>query len=72
MAGEVKNAGQFNFIPVLTVKTAVAMAGGYTTRAYLAEARLLRQGQGPRLSPTCQGVTGSAPGDKLYVPERGF
>ena len=73
VVGEVKHAGQFNFIPGLTVESAVAMAGGYTTRAYLAEARLLRQGpDGSTIVAYVPGGYRLRPGDKLYVPERGL
>jgi polysaccharide export outer membrane protein len=69
--GAVKNAGQFPFIPGLTVEAAVAIAGGYSRRANLAEARLVRPG--PDGSTVVSYVPGGypiRPGDKIFVPER--
>jgi polysaccharide export outer membrane protein len=69
--GQVKSAGQYPFVPGLTVETAVAIAGGYTQRANLAEARLMRPG--PDGSTVVSYVPGGypiRPGDKIIVPER--
>lgn len=71
--GEVKNAGQYSFINGLTVEAAVAVAGGYTERAYLAEARVVRPGpQGSSIVSYVPGGYPVRPGDTIYVPERWF
>lgn len=71
--GEVKNAGQYAYINGLTVESAVAVAGGYTERAFLSEARVVRPG--PNGATTVSYVPGGypiRPGDTIYVPERWF
>ena len=71
--GEVRNAGQYAFINGLTVEAAVAVAGGYTERAYLAEARVVRPGpQGSSVVSYVPGGYPVRPGDTIYVPERWF
>jgi polysaccharide export outer membrane protein len=71
--GEVKNAGQFAFVNGMTVEAAVASAGGYTERAYLAEARVVRPGpDGSRIVSYVPGGYPVRPGDTIYVPERWF
>ena len=71
--GEVRNAGQYAFINGLTVEAAVAVAGGYTERAYLAEARVVRPGpQGSSIVTYVPGGYPVRPGDTIYVPERWF
>src|SRR5207244_13450980 len=42
--GEVRNAGQFAFVNGLPVEPAVAIAGGYTERDYISDARVVRPG----------------------------
>jgi polysaccharide biosynthesis/export protein len=71
--GEVRNAGQFAFVNGLTVESAVAVAGGYTERAYLGEARVVRQGPaGTSIVTYVPGGYPVRPGDTIYVPERWF
>jgi polysaccharide biosynthesis/export protein len=71
--GEVKNAGQYAFINGMTVEAAVAVAGGYTERAYVAEARVVRPGpEGSRIVSYVPGGYPVRPGDTIYVPERWF
>ncbi len=71
--GEVKNAGQYAYINGLTVEAAVAVAGGYTERAYLAEARVVRPGpEGSSIVSYVPGGYPVRPGDTIYVPERWF
>jgi polysaccharide biosynthesis/export protein len=71
--GEVKNAGQFAFVNGLTVEAAVAVAGGYTDRAYMAEARVVRPGpEGASIVTYVPGGYPVRPGDTIYVPERWF
>jgi polysaccharide export outer membrane protein len=71
--GEVRNAGQFAYVNGLTVEAAVAIAGGYTERAYLAEARVVRKGPaGTSIVTYVPGGYPVQPGDTIYVPERWF
>jgi polysaccharide biosynthesis/export protein len=71
--GEVRNAGQFAFVNGLTVESAVAIAGGYTERALLSEARVVRVGtNGERIVSYVPGGFPVRPGDTIYVPERWF
>ena len=42
--GEVNRGGRYPFTPGLTVEFAVAIAGGYTERSYIAQARIVRPG----------------------------
>src|SRR5262245_12650282 len=71
--GEVRNAGQYAFVNGITVEAAVAVAGGYTERAYLAEARVVRPGpEGSRIVSYVPGGYPVRPGDTIYVPERWF
>ena len=71
--GEVRTAGQFAFVNGLTVESAVAIAGGYTERALLSEARVVRVGaDGSRIVSYVPGGFPVRPGDTIYVPERWF
>jgi polysaccharide export outer membrane protein len=71
--GQAKHVGQYPFTPGLTVESAVAMAGGYTGRAHLAEARLVRPGpDGSTIVSYVPGGHPIRPGDTIYVPERRF
>ncbi len=71
--GEVKNAGQYPFVNGLTVEAAVAIAGGYTERAYLSEHRVVRPGpEGTSIVSYVPGGYPVRPGDTIYVPERWF
>ena len=70
--GEVTTAGQYPFVNNLTVQTAVAIAGGFSPRAYRAAADLTRiiDGEPVTLSvPMWQLVR---PGDTINVRERFF
>ena len=71
--GEVRNAGQFAFVNGLTVEAAVAIAGGYTERALLSEARVVRAGaDGAKIVSYVPGGFPVRPGDTIFVPERWF
>ena len=70
--GEVRNAGQYAFINGLTVEAAVAVAGGYTERAYLAEARVVRPARkAPASSRTCRAAIQCAPATRSTFPSAG-
>ena len=70
--GEVGAAGQYSYVPGLTVHKAVAMAGGFSPRANQADVDVTRDVNG-------KVVTGRVPttdpllrGDTIYVRERLF
>jgi polysaccharide biosynthesis/export protein len=71
--GEVKSAGQYAFANGLTVESAIAVAGGYTERAYLSEAKVVRNGpDGAKIVSYVPGGYPIRPGDTIFVPERWF
>jgi polysaccharide export outer membrane protein len=70
--GEVTYPGQYPYVPNMTVETAVAIAGGFTPRAYRANVDVSRSKGGvterrnvPRIAPV-------RPGDTITVNERWF
>ncbi len=70
--GEVTRAGQYPFVAGMTVKTAVAIAGGYTHRANENVARITRN-LGDRIIEL--GVDSNSavhPGDTILIRERYF
>ncbi len=70
--GEVRNGGEFAFKPGLTMRDAVALAGGYTYRAQEAHVLLTRDGETtPARMPVGSGAL-VLPGDNIRVPERFF
>jgi polysaccharide export outer membrane protein len=68
--GEVKNAGQYPYVSGMTVKTAVAIAGGYTERANerLVQITRRRNGAVERFDAPDDFLV--QPGDTLQVYER--
>jgi polysaccharide biosynthesis/export protein len=70
--GEVGAAGQYSYVPGMTVQKAIASAGGYTPRANQASADITREINGEVITgrvPTSDPVL---PGDTIYVRERLF
>ena len=70
--GEVTNSGQFAFVSGMTVQTAIAIAGGYTPRAFKNTVELTRpMPEGPltQIVPLTFPVR---PGDTIMVKERWF
>ena len=69
--GEVKSAGEFQFKNGITLRDAVAMAGGYTYRADQSYLNIAREGEPDALVqlPTDIPVL---PGDNIKIPERFF
>lgn len=70
--GEVRSAGQYPFASGMTVRTAVAIAGGYTERADETGAKLTR-----RINGFVEEIDASSdyvvrPGDTIYIRERFF
>ncbi len=69
--GEVKNGGEFKFKSGLTLRDAVAMAGGYTYRAEESYVYIGREGERDVSVKTPSDIV-ILPGDNIRVPERFF
>lgn len=75
VVGEVRNAGQFTYRPGISIKDAIAMAGGYTYRANTGAVYITRASGGEPISIDLQSSKDDAtvmPGDNIRVPERYF
>jgi polysaccharide export outer membrane protein len=70
--GEVRNPGQYPYVSGLTVETAVAIAGGYTYRAFRERAEISRQLAGQVIRAQAAPEHPVAPGDTITVHERLF
>jgi polysaccharide export outer membrane protein len=68
--GEVNVAGQYPFVPGMTVQQAIAVAGGFTARADKTYVQVTRS-YGGRVETAPLGLSDPVmPGDTLYVRER--
>ena len=70
--GEVGAAGQYAYVPGMTVQTAIASAGGFTARANQADADITRQINGEVMTGRVLISDPILPGDTIYVRERLF
>lgn len=70
--GEVGAAGQYSYVPGLTVQKAVAMAGGFTPRANQSTADITRDINGKVMTGRVVTSDPLMPGDTVYVRERLF
>ena len=70
--GEVTTAGQYPYINGMTVETAVAVAGGYTPRAYKSAATVTRVINGVPVTAQVPMTQIVLPGDTVTVRERFF
>ncbi|MGH6768660.1 MAG: polysaccharide biosynthesis/export family protein [Xanthobacteraceae bacterium] len=71
--GEVTAPGQYPYVPNMTVETAVAIAGGYTPRAYRWDVKIDRpEGGMLRSRNSVPLLTRLRPGDTIIVKERWF
>ncbi len=70
--GEVTYPGQYPFVPNMTVQTAVAIAGGFTPRAYRWRAQLTRSQGGQTYSTEVPPTYALRPGDTVSIDERWF
>jgi polysaccharide biosynthesis/export protein len=70
--GEVTAAGQYPFVAGMTAEQAVAIAGGYSPRAYRKQVELSRRDQTGVTSMTVPMTTLIRPGDTVTVKERWF
>jgi polysaccharide biosynthesis/export protein len=70
--GEVTYPGQYPYVPNMTVETAVAIAGGFTPRAYRWEAKLARSQSGEPFRMAVPPTYAVRPGDTITIDERWF
>ncbi len=70
--GEVRNPGKYQFIPNMTVKKAVAIAGGYTYRANENSAELTRQSKDVIVTKKVDMLSMVLPGDTLIIKRKWF
>jgi polysaccharide biosynthesis/export protein len=70
--GEVIAPGQYPYVPNMTVETAVAIAGGFTPRAYRYDAELSRSQSGVTARQKVPLIAPVRPGDTVTVSERWF
>jgi polysaccharide biosynthesis/export protein len=70
--GEVVAPGQYPYVPNMTVETAVAIAGGFTPRAYRYDVDISRSASGVTSRQRVPLIAPVRPGDTVTVSERWF
>ena len=70
--GEVIAPGLYPYVPNMTVETAVAIAGGFTPRAYRYDAEVSRSQSGVTARQKVPMIAPVRPGDTITVSERWF
>lgn len=70
--GEVGAAGQYSYVPGLTVQKAVAVAGGFSPRANQGSVDITRDINGKVMTGRVRTSDPVLPGDTVYVRERLF
>jgi len=70
--GEVGTAGQYVYVPGMTVQNAIAIAGGFSPRANQSNADITRQINGKVINGRVPLSDPLMPGDTVYVRERLF
>jgi polysaccharide export outer membrane protein len=70
--GEVNFPGQYPYVPNMTAETAVAIAGGFTPRAWRPTVQLSRPTDGMVARQLVPVITQMNPGDTVVVDERWF
>jgi polysaccharide biosynthesis/export protein len=70
--GEVLAPGQYPYVPNMTVETAVAIAGGFTPRAYRYDFVVSRSSMGVTARQKVPLIAPVRPGDTVTVSERWF
>jgi polysaccharide export outer membrane protein len=70
--GEVTYPGQYPFVPNMTVETAVAIAGGFTPRAYRWDVKVARNQGGQAYRVSVPLTYTLRPGDTVTIDERWF
>ena len=68
--GEVVTSGQYAYVNGMTVQTAVAIAGGFSPRAYQYSADLTRQFRGIPYTAMVPITAAVRPGDTIVIRER--
>jgi polysaccharide export outer membrane protein len=70
--GEVGAAGQYSYVPGMTVQKAIAAAGGFSARAQQADVDITRNVNGKILTGRVLISDPLLPGDTIFVRERLF
>ncbi|WP_026619283.1 polysaccharide biosynthesis/export protein [Ensifer sp. WSM1721] len=70
--GEVGQAGQYAYVPGMTIQNAIAVAGGFTPRAYQQTADVTRKVNGRIITGRVPITDPVLAGDTIYVRERLF
>ncbi len=70
--GEVGSAGQYSYVPGMTVQNAIASAGGFSARANQDNVDITRQINGKVMTGRVVVSDPLLPGDTVYVRERLF
>lgn len=70
--GEVNSGGQYTYVPGMTIQNAIAIAGGFSPRAFQADADITRQVNGKILNGRVPLSDPIMPGDTIYIRERLF
>lgn len=70
--GEVQNAGQYPYVAGMTAQTAVAIGGGFTSRAKQSTVDVTRQINGEVITGRIPITDPLRPGDTVFVRERLF
>jgi len=70
--GEVNSAGQYSYVPGMTLQNAIAVAGGFSPRASQDNVDITRQVNGNILTGRVPLSDPIIPGDTIYVRERLF
>jgi polysaccharide export outer membrane protein len=70
--GEVGSAGQYSYVPGLTVQKAIAVAGGFSPRANQETVDITRDVNGKVVTGSVSISDPLLPGDTIYVRERLF
>jgi polysaccharide biosynthesis/export protein len=70
--GEVGSAGQYSYVPSMTIQKAIAAAGGYTARAFQGNVDVTRIVNNKVITGRVVISEPLLPGDTIYVRERWF
>ncbi len=70
--GQVQSPGSYPYVPGMTVRTAAAIAGGYTFRAEEDVCGITRTVDGKTVDGRAEAMTPVLPGDTIYIYESWF
>ena len=70
--GEVGQPGQYSYVPGMTVQNAIAVAGGFSSRAFQGDADITRKINGHVITGRLKISEPVMAGDTIYVRERFF